>query len=383
MSKKKTRIVLTMANCGSTPYFIRFAEIIHNNPKYDDYKFSFIMVYKDYPEMIEEMKAYGMDCYWIPFDATKRKLGLVKVFFKAYKLLRKLKPDVLNPHLFDDSLPILLAAWLLGVKARVISKLDTGFHAMYMPSMVKFDKLNNWLSHKLIAVSNENKDMIIEAEGVDPEKIRLVHMGVPVEEVVHRDEKIQDQLREKFNIDGSQKIILTVARYIDIKGYRTMLEALKQIVSKRKDIRFINVGSGGDGSIEEYKQIAKEYGIEDYITFGGLVSREEVYNLYYVSDVYLHSSVSEPWGYVIAEAMANHIPMVATNTGGARDALVHLESGYIIEPDNVQQMVEGVEYCVDNDVQYMADKAYQVLLDMYNVPDMLDNHIKLYEEILN
>jgi glycosyltransferase involved in cell wall biosynthesis len=373
-----------MANCGSTPYFIRFAEIVNKLPeKYSSYKFSFIMVFKDYPVMIEEMKAFGMDCYWIPFDAEKRKSGLLKAFFKAYKLLKKLKPDVVNPHLFDDSLPVLLAAWLLGVKARVISKLDTGFHAIYMPSMIKFDKLNNWLSHKLIAVSEENKEMIIATEGVDPNKIELVYMGVPLEEVVHRDENIQKGLKKKFSLDGSKKVVLTVARYIDIKGYKVLLNALKEICDKRSDVLFINVGSGGYGSIEEYQQMANDLGVQDHIIFGGKVSREEVYNLYAISDVYLHSSISEPWGYAIAEAMANEIPMVATNTGGARDALVHMDSGYIIKPDNVEEMVAGVEYCIDNDVQYMAENAYKILLEMYNVPSMLDNHIKLYEKLLN
>ena len=79
MSKNKIHIVLTMANCGSTPYFIRFAEIIHKHPeKYSRYKFSFIMVFKDYPKMIEENIEVKEQCLNIDLAPTILEIAGIK-----------------------------------------------------------------------------------------------------------------------------------------------------------------------------------------------------------------------------------------------------------------------------------------------------------------
>jgi hypothetical protein len=95
-------VVHVIANNSSVPYLNWFAERLH---KYPDVKFSFIVMYPEKPHLIDEMKAFGCDTYWLKFDSSKRKAGMIASFFKLYKLFRQLKPDVVNAHLFDDSLP--------------------------------------------------------------------------------------------------------------------------------------------------------------------------------------------------------------------------------------------------------------------------------------
>ena len=102
-----------IANNSTVPYLSWFAQRIKTYP---DVKFTFIVLYHEKPHMIEEMTEYGCNTYWIKFDPNRRKSGMVFVFFKLLKLFRELKPDVVNAHLFDDSVPALLAARLAGVK---------------------------------------------------------------------------------------------------------------------------------------------------------------------------------------------------------------------------------------------------------------------------
>jgi hypothetical protein len=86
-------VVHVIANNSTVPYLNWFAERLHNYP---DIKFTVIALYPEKPYLIEEMKRYGCDAYWIKFDQGKRKSGMIFAFFKLYKLFRKLKPDVVN-----------------------------------------------------------------------------------------------------------------------------------------------------------------------------------------------------------------------------------------------------------------------------------------------
>ena len=106
-------VVHVIANNSTVPYLNWFAERLG---KYPDVKFTVIALYPEKPALIEEMKAYGCDAYWIKYDQAKRKSGMIYSFFKLYRLFKKLKPDAMNAHLFDDSLPALLAARMAGIK---------------------------------------------------------------------------------------------------------------------------------------------------------------------------------------------------------------------------------------------------------------------------
>ena len=109
MNPKKLQVVFLMANNSSVPYFNLFAERSNLD---DTYEFSFVCLHPTKPKMIEDMKGYNCKCYWVKFDSKNRKSEMIKATWKLFKLFRKIKPHVINSHLFDDSLPALLAARL-------------------------------------------------------------------------------------------------------------------------------------------------------------------------------------------------------------------------------------------------------------------------------
>jgi hypothetical protein len=151
------KIVFVIANNSSVPYFKWFAE---RSAKNKEHQFCFVMLHSESPDMIVDAAQWGCECYWIPFNNEKRKSSMISSFFKLYQLFKKLKPDVVHSHLFDDSLPTLLAARLAMVRKRVITKQDTTFHYFYAPKWVIADKFNNWNATDLIPVSKEAEDFI-------------------------------------------------------------------------------------------------------------------------------------------------------------------------------------------------------------------------------
>ena len=370
-------VVFIMANNSSVPYFSWFAE---ESLKYPGLKFSFIAMHRERPAMLDQMKSIGCDCYWVPYDDSKRKRGMLSAVIKLLSLFRKLKPSVVHTHLFDDSLPGLVAARMAGVKVRVVTKQDTGFHWFFKPQFVRFDRMNNNNATHLLAVSGECRDFLIEKERADKRKIVLVHHGIPVDRSTRQDDITKQRLIERFAL--KDKIVIgTVARLIEWKGYRYIIDAAETIVKKYPHARFLWAGEGAQKP--ELEKLIREKGLTEHIIFTGWVDRKDIPSLYGIMDIYLHAASYEPFGFVIAEAMLNGVPVVSTNTGAARDAIRHKENGYLVPYSDAAALAEGVAYMMENDRKKIGEAGMTTAMELFTFERMWQGHIDLYRNALN
>lgn len=364
-------IVFTIANNSSVPYFNWFAEMASQKK---EHKFSFIALCKEKPQMIKDVAKYGWKCYWIPFDHTKRKKSMISAFFKIYRLLKQLKPDVINSHLFDDALPCLLAGKLIGIKIRAIVKADTGFHYNYAPQWVKFDKLNNTLATHIIAPSNESKKFILEKEKAEKSKVKMIHHGIPSKIFTAQSEKIKANFIKKYKLQN--KIVMgTISRLIDWKGYKYIINAAKIVVKDYPNAIFLFVGEGNQK--EELEQLVKVNNLENHIIFTGWVNRNEIPSLYAIIDIYVHAACFEPFGFVIPEAMINNKPIVSTPTGSALDAIEHKTDGYLCKYKNEESLAKGILDTIKNGHLY-KERIGKKGLQMFEFEVMFNNYINLY-----
>lgn len=367
-------IVSVMANNSSVPYFNWFAEKAQQQ---NEFRFTFVAMHHERPRMLDEMKAYGCDCYWIPFGKGNKKLEMLKAVRPVYRLLKKIKPDIVHAHLFDDSVPTLIAARLAGIKIRVLTKQDTAFHWFYAPKGVKFDRLNNSNATHIVTISNECRQFVIEKEKADPRKVYMVHNGVPIEFFTKQYDEVKERFREQFQLDG--KIVLgTVARLIHWKGHKDIIHAAEQIVKKYPSARFLFIGQGE--MQPQLELLVKEKGLENNIIFTGWIERAELPSLYGLMDIYLHAAKWEPFGFVIAEAMMNRVPVVSTDTGAAHDAIVHRENGYLAPYDNIQELVNGVFYMMEHDRKKIGEAGRKAAVDLYNFNAMWKGYTGIYRE---
>lgn len=367
-------VVHTIANNSSVPYLNWFAERMK---KYPGIKFTFIILYPERPRMMDEMKKYGCDVYWIKFNEAKRKSGMLSAFFKLYRLFRKLKPDVVNAHLFDDSVPALLAARMAGVKKRVIRKQETAYHWYFAPLWVWADRFNNANSTDIIAISKSSEQFLIENEKASPGKIHMIYNGIPIEHFTAQVDSDKEFLIKKYELEG--KIVLgTISRYIEWKGYRYIIEAARILVQKYKNLKFLFVGYGEQQ--QELEQLVSEYGLSGYIVFTGWIDRKYIPSLYGIMDLYIHAAIMEPFGFVLVEAMANGVPIVTSKTGVAADALEHQVTCYFTGDKDPQGIVAGVDWMISNPDKKdaMKEKIKKIAAEQFNVDKMLDEHIKIY-----
>ena len=366
-------IVFVIANSTTVPYFKWFAEKASID---NTHKFTFVSLSNTKPQIIEDVGKYGWECYWYNFDFNSRKRGMVSSFFKLYKLFKKLQPDVVHTHLFDDSLPGLLAAKLAGIKKRVITKQDTTFHFYYAPNWVKADRFNNWNATDLIPVSKEAEEFILKHEKADPKKVTMIHHGIPSIVYTNQSEKYKNELIQMYGLED--KIIIgTVARLIEWKGYRFIIEAAKEVVKEYPNALFLFIGEGEQEP--ELKKLAEKHGVLDNIIFTGWMRREYIPSLYSILNVYAHAANSEPFGFVIPEAMMNSAPIVSTPTGSALDSISHKQNGYLVNYRNSDSLAEGILYTIKNGDSF-KENGKQTALKMFEFDLMYNNYIKLYEK---
>ncbi len=367
-------VVMIIANSPNPSYFKWFAELNH---KEKACKLSFVFLHTETPELCATVKVFGVESHVIYFNTyVSKPLQYLKMLFKLYFLFKRIKPDVVQTNLFDDTLPGMLAAKLAGIKKRIITKQDTGYHVNYAPWVVKYDKFNNRNATHLIAVSEESKEFILKHEDGDAAKITMIHHGVDEHFITSASQKQIDLVKNKFTLQN-KLVSGTVARYIPLKGYSALIEATATLVNHYPNILFLGVGYGAQ--LEELKEKIKEKKLEQHFILTDLLDYELMPAVYQCMDIYVHAAQIEPFGFVIAEAMFNKKSIITTHVGAARDVLVHKESAFLINYDSPNEIAEGVKYIVDNQLgNEMADKAYELAKKHFAREIMWQNYKNLF-----
>lgn len=135
--------------------------------------------------------------------------------------------------------------------------------------------------------------------------------------------KIKLQLREKLNINLSDKIILYSGRFINRKRVTDIIEAIHNIQKKNIEshITLLLIGDKEEKKIKIYKDISNKYNIN--LIFGGFIEQSILYQYYYCSDLLVLPSEDEPWGLVVNEAVYSEIPILISNDCGSAFNLVY------------------------------------------------------------
>ncbi len=163
---------------------------------------------------------------------------------------------------------------------------------------------------RIIAVSNYTKNMITSHYGINPEKIDVVHNAVEKE---HK--KFQ-----QLGI-GNEKVILFLGRITLQKGPEYFVYAAKKVLEKRKDVKFVMVGTGD--MLERMINLTIDLGINDHFLFTGFLEGEALDKVYSMARLYVMPSVSEPFGITPLEAITNGTPVLISKQSGVSEVLHH------------------------------------------------------------
>ena len=207
---------------------------------------------------------------------------------------------------------------------------------------------------RIIAVSGATKDFHV-AQGMEEDKIRVIHNGVDLETFHPRLRGTEQtlQLRQSLGIDPSSKVVLYVGQIGMRKAVDVLLKSFERLVESVPDSHLLILGER-----HSKKQEAIEYenaliAASQLPTVAGRVHwlgrRDDVPQLMAASDLLLHPARQEPLGRVILESVASGLPVVTTLVGGSPEILGCVEAADLM--------------CQVDDADALAERAGMILQD--------------------
>lgn len=304
----------------------------------------------------KEIKDVNKNLEIVDFDTPI--YGIKEQLKFPYKKLRKLKPDILHvPHY---NVPIFYRGKMIttihDLTHLVLPEfLPNKFAKFYAKFMMKMAIKK---SFKIITVSENTKKDIIEYFKVDSDKIEVIYNGVG-EEFVKKDKKKTQYVYKKFNIPTNKKVLMYVGNLKPHKNLERLLEAYSKTKCK-KDTCLLLVGKAFENyNVLEDKE--KELRINNNVIHTGIVSQEELVDLYNIADLFIFPSLYEGFGLPVLESLKCGTPVICSNNSSVPEVGGDLV-GYF-DPYNVSKITESIDENLGKELDYNVVKKHIMNFD--------------------
>jgi trehalose synthase len=208
--------------------------------------------------------------------------------------------------------------------------------------------------------------------------------------------KVLNDLFQEHNVDPERPIFTAISRYDVHKNQRSVVEAFKllkkQVNPKMKPL-LILVGNFATDDPEGTAMFSKvQAWIEedpDIHAWVNVPNNDEVVGaLMSISHGFVHVSTREGFGLVVSEAMWQGTPVIGSNVGGIRKQIVHGQTGYIVEPTDVDRIAARMKSLLENteERKVLGASAVERVRDNFLLPHLVLKHLLLmryYLEIDN
>lgn len=169
---------------------------------------------------------------------------------------------------------------------------------------------------KVIAVSNYTKNTVVREYNISPEKVEVVHNGAKAPPSVCNKELELSHLKAQ-----GKKLVIWFGRVTLQKGVDYLISAAEKVVKHDKNIMFIIAGSG-DMKNKLMQHVAYK-GLSDKIIFTEFLRGPELQCLIDAADLYVMTSVSEPFGLAPLEVLHKDVPVIIPKQSGVSEVLTH------------------------------------------------------------
>lgn len=147
---------------------------------------------------------------------------------------------------------------------------------------------------------------------------------------------------------GETTRIIYVGRLVHEKGLDHLIRAIRLLIDAGMAAELRIVGDGPEKA--RLENLSRELGIESHCRFLGQISYGgELNGVYQGGDVFVLPSLSEGMGKVLLEAMANGLPVVASDVGGIPYLIENMKNGVLVPPGNPEAIARAVRTIVEND----------------------------------
>jgi glycosyltransferase involved in cell wall biosynthesis len=242
-----------------------------------------------------------------------------------------------------------------------------------------YEELLYALSSRIIAVSHSAASRFGKSY-LSNSKIRIIHNAVDI--TVFSPQVSGESVKNEFNI--SDKIIFgTMGQLLPRKGQDIFIHAAAETAARFKNrLIFMIVGTGTSQYASYLKKLAADHGLEASTIFTGF--RSDIPRVMASFDVFvLATSYVEGLSRVIIEAMASGKPVIATDIGGNREAVIDGVNGKLIPPCDVTSLSNAMCTLASNELlrKQLGSKGRRLAQEKFDIKDNVASIEALYKEL--
>lgn len=304
----------------------------------------------------------------------------VVTLLKLWRLMRRLKPDVVHTHTAKAGFVGRWAAWLARVPVRVHTFHGHVFHGYFSPARTRLflalERLTARLTDRLITISPALRDELANVYRVAPaEKFAVIPLGLELAPFATAPRR-QGTLRAAHLIPPGAPLIGIVGRIVPIKNHALFLRMAARVLQAQPDAYFVVVGDGEDRAAIE--ALADRLGLRKRVIFTGWV--QDLVPVFSDLDLLVLSSDNEGTPTAIMQALAAGVPVVATAVGGVPDLLRGGAWGRLVPPGDADGLAEAVLSALRDSALDPAIR--EAVLAEYDAARLADSLAALYRTLL-
>ena len=264
--------------------------------------------------------------------------------------------------------------------------------------------LSRWIEHQayntadgVIAVSQQMKTDVVEAYGIHPDKVTVIHNGIDPE---FYKPTFDTNLLQEYGINPDIPFVLFVGRITRQKGISQLIAAAHYFNAECQIVLCAGAPDTPEIAKETEELISelqsKRSGV---ILISEMLPREKIKVLYSHARVFACPSLYEPFGIINLEAMSCETPVIGSAVGGIPEIIMEGETGYLIELESVSRtdfnpknpvefqknFAAKINLLLDDEVlaTQMGKVGRQRVLDIFSWESIAKTTFAYYEEVIS
>ena len=333
--------------------------------------------------MENQLRRAGAEVYTLPVD-TKNPMKWPAVRRRLKAVLLSVGADIVHVR---SRAPAWIALPL--TRAMGIHSIST-IHSKFVPqNFVKRIYNQKMLSADgIIAISDYVKSVITShySEAVSEKAIQVIHRGVDLD--VFDPAKVSQhrivRLSETLNLPDDGPVVMLPARATEWKGHAPLIEAVARLEAKDVTLLLLGAGDGHSRFIERLRALAIKTGLDGRLRIAS--GTDDMPAALMLADVVaMPSTIPEPFGRVALEAQAMGRPVVAFKHGGAIESIQEGETGWLAEPNNVEDLARCLQLALKLEPRQRtiwAKRARAHVESAFSTQQMCEKTLEIYADFL-
>ncbi len=335
----------------------------------------------DEGDMAYYAEAHGVQPVIVPeLGRSIHPLRDLVTLWTVYRLIRRLKPDVVHTHTAKAGFVGRVAAWLAGVPVIVHTFHGHVLGGYFSPTTARIftllERMTARMSDTVITLSEGlRRELADDYHITKRSHITMLPLGLdlaPFAAVQRRN----GAFRRAYRIPEDAALIGIIGRIVPVKNHALFLEAAARVKRQSPKARFVIVG---DGELRaQIEQQVDALGLRDSVIFTGWL--RDVAPVYADLDVNVISSLNEGTPVSVIEALTARCPVVTTAVGGLPDLLDRGQLGLLVPSGDAEALANAL-LAVLRDPPDGA-QAQALMLDRYGIERLVSDLDSLYRGLL-